>query len=265
MSAPISPAAHIDPSAQLGDGVTVAAGAVIEADCVIGSGTSIGRNSIIWRDTVLGSGNRVFPFCSLGGEPQDKKYTGEEAPLIIGDNNTFREYCFINKGTAANGETRIGSGNWIMAYVHAAHDCIIGDDNIIANAVQLAGHVTVGDRVVLGGGVLVHQFRRIGSGAMLGGGEHLRCDVPPYALAGEGVVSVNREGMRRYGVSAEVIQAMQRAYKILYRDGLALADAAAEIAAMPEAAQPPLAELYAFLQLPELNLLRPRARSGNDG
>lgn len=264
MAATISPAAEVDPAARLGDGVTVASGAVIEADCIIGSGSAIGRNSIIWRGTVIGSGNRIFPFCSLGGEPQDKKYTGEEAPLIIGDNNTIREYSFINKGTAANGETRLGNDNWIMGYVHAAHDCIIGSGNIIANAVQLAGHVIIGDRVVLGGGVLVHQFRRIGSGAMLGGGEHLRCDVPPFALAGEGVVSVNREGMRRHNYSPEAIQAIQRAYKILYRDGLPLAEAAAEIAALPEAAEPPLAELHAFLQQPGLNLLRPRGRAGSD-
>lgn len=264
MSAPnIHPAAEVHASAQLGAGVRVEAGAVVEEGCTIGRDTVIGRHSIIWRNTVLGAGNRIFPFCSLGGEPQDKKYRGEDAPLVIGDGNTIREYCFINQGTAASGETRIGNGNWIMAYVHVAHDCIIGNNAVIANAVQFAGHVEVGDGAIIGGGALFHQFRRIGAGAMVGGGESLRHDVPPYALVGEGVVSVNSEGMSRAGYDAQVVAAMRRAYKTLYREGLSLPEAAEAIAAMPEAKEGPLAQLAEFLQQPELHLLRPR-RSGGE-
>ena len=266
MSAHIHPSAEVHPSAVLGEGVCVDAGAVVEADCRIGAGTSIGRNTIIWRGTVLGEGNRVFPFCSLGGEPQDKKYQGEEAPLVIGDGNTIREYCFINQGTAASGETRIGSGNWIMAYVHVAHDCNIGSNTVVANAVQFAGHVEVGDRAIIGGGALFHQFRRVGAGAMVGGGEHMRHDIPPYALVAEGVVAVNTEGMTRAGYDADTIAAVRRAYKTLYREGLSLPDAAAQIAAMPEAADAgPLAQLAAFLQQPDLQLLRPRPRATMGG
>lgn len=250
--------ACVHESARLGDGTRVEDGAVVEADCVVGANCWIGRNSIVWRGTRLGDNNRVFPFCSLGGEPQDKKYAGEDAPLVVGNGNTIREYCFINKGTAASGETRVGNDNWIMAYAHAAHDCVIGSGAVVANAVQLAGHVTVGDRAVVGGGVLFHQYRRLGVGAMVGGGEVLRHDVPPYALAAEGVVSVNVEGMRRGGFSVEVIAAMRAAYRTLYREGLGLGDAAAAIAEHPLAGGPPLSELVAFLRFPNLHLLRPR-------
>lgn len=258
--------ASVHPTASVGGGVELAAdaridaGAVIEDGCKIGGGTSIGRNSIIWRGTVIGANNRVFPFCSLGGEPQDKKYAGEEAPLIIGDGNTIREYCFINKGTAANGETRIGARNWIMAYVHVAHDCVMGDDNTVANGAQLAGHVVVGDRVVIGGGVLFHQFRRVGTGAMLGGGEKMRQDAPPYSLCGDGVVGVNAEGMRRHGFSDDEIGAVRRAYRLLYRADLSLQAATAAIRELPGAAVSPLRELIDFLSLPDLRLLRPRRR-----
>lgn len=250
--------ADIHTSAQLGDNICVESGAVIEQDCVIGSGCTIGRHSIIWRGSIVGENNRIFPFCSLGGEPQDKKYKGEQAPLIIGNNNTIREYCFINKGTDANDETRIGNDNWIMAYVHVAHDCIIGDNTTIANTVQLAGHVEVGARAIIGGGALVHQFRRIGIGAIIGGGEVILHDVPPYALVGKGVVSVNREGMHRYGFSNDIIDAMRHAYKILYRQGLPLTEAIDHIEALTQAQEPPLQELLAFLRFPNIQLIRPR-------
>lgn len=249
---------EIHASAQLGKGVRVEPGAVIGENCIIGAGSVIGRNSIIWSGTVLGENNRIFPFCSLGGEPQDKKYAGEVAPLIIGDNNTIREYCFINKGTLASGETRIGSDNWIMAYVHVAHDCVIGDQTTIANMVQLAGHIHIGDRVVLGGGGLFHQFVRIGAGAMVSGGEVVVQDVPPYALVGRGTVSINTEGMRRSGADAEVIAAIRRAYKLLYRSNLNLKMAVEAIVALPQAAQPSLRELIDFLRLSDLKLLRPK-------
>ena len=254
----IHPTAMVSAAANLAADVRVGAGAVVEEGCDIGGGSVIGHYSTIWRDTVLGKNNRVFPYCSLGGEPQDKKYRGERAPLIIGDDNTIREYCFLNKGTAANGETRIGSRNWIMAYVHVAHDCVLGDDNIIANGAQLAGHVVIGNRTVVGGGVLFHQFRRVGDGAMIGGGERMRQDVPPYALCGEGVVSVNVEGMRRGGFDEDAIAAVRRAYRLLYRDGMPLAEAVMAMQKLALAEQSPLRELLDFIQLPDLKLLRPR-------
>lgn len=257
----IHPQADVHPDARLAEGVTVDAGACVEQGCVIGRGSSIGRHSVIWRGTVLGRGNRIFPFCSLGGEPQDKKYAGEDAPLVVGDDNVIREYCFINKGTAASGETRIGSRNLLMAYTHVAHDCVLGDDIIVANGAQMAGHVVVGDGAVIGGGVLFHQFRRVGVGALIGGGEAMRQDAPPYALCAEGVVSVNSEGMRRRGLSAADVAAVRRAYKLLYRAGLSQSAAAERIARMKGADAPPLLHLVEFLRTPGLRLLRPRRRA----
>ena len=256
----IHASASVDAKAHLADDAVIEAGACVEADCTIGAQTVIGRNSIIWRGTTMGANNRIFPFCSIGGEPQDKKYAGEDAALVIGDNNTIREYVSINKGTAASGVTRIGSRNWIMSYVHIAHDCEIGDDVIIANSVQIAGHVSVGNQAVLGGGSLFHQFRRIGQGAMVGGGEAVRLDVPPYAWCAEGVVNVNREGMRRNGFSAEDIDLISRAYKILYRGGKHLSAAIDDIATLVTTDDSPLSNLLAFLSLPDLKLLRPRRR-----
>ena len=264
MTDAVHPNADVHKSAVLGENVCIEAGAVVEADCVIGSNSRIGRHSVIWQGTVLGENNRIFPFCSLGGEPQDKKYAGEAAPLIVGDNNTIREYCFINKGTAASGETRIGNDNWIMAYVHVAHDCVIGSGTTIANMAQFAGHVIVGDGAVIGGGALFHQFRRVGTGAIIGGGEALRHDVPPYALVARGSVSVNSEGLRRCGGGSEMIDAMRGAYRTLYRQGLALPAAVEAIAAMPGAGEAPLAELIEFLRLSDLQLLRPHTAARGD-
>lgn len=266
----IHPAASVHASAELADDVRVEAGACVEAGVRLGEGSVVGRHSIIWRDTVIGRRNRIFPFCSLGGEPQDKKYAGEAAPLIIGDDNTVREYCFINKGTQANGETRIGDRNWIMGYVHIAHDCIFGNDITVSNCAQFAGHITVGDRAIIGGGVLVQQFLRIGGGAFIGGSEALRLEPPPWSYVGRGVVDVNDEGMKRNGFNEAQITAMHRAYRLLYRSDLPLQAAVEKIKALPEAESPssshqteaalpsPLAELVEFLSAPELRLLRPR-------
>ena len=258
----VSPAAQVDKTARLAANVTVEPGACVGANCQIGEGTTIGRNSIVWSGTKIGANNRVFPFCSLGGEPQDKKYAGEDAPLVIGDNNTIREYCFFNKGTAASGGTRVGNGNWIMAYVHVAHDCVVGDGVVVANTAQLAGHVEVEDGAVLGGGSLYHQFVRVGALAMVGGGEALRHDIPPYCLCGEGSVGVNVEGMRRAGFAAAAIEQTRRAYRLLYRSGLPLQEARAQIEALAAAApQAPAQTLARFLGKPNLRLLRPRRRA----
>ena len=256
----IATTAVVAPRAELADDVVVAPGAIIEDDCTIGGGSEIGAHTIIWRGTQIGRNNRIFPHCSLGGEPQDKKYRGEASTLIIGDNNTIREYCFFNRGTADGGNiTRVGDHNWIMAYVHLAHDCQLGSHAIIANCAQFSGHVTIGDGAVIGGGTLFHQFCRIGAGAMIGGGEGLRMDVPPFALIGNGIISVNTEGMRRKGHSAAIIAAMKEAYRLLYRRDLPLAVARAKIAEMVADGGAPMQQLSDFLHLQNLQLLRPAA------
>lgn len=256
----IHPTASVHTSAELAEDVRVEAGACVEAGVSLGAGSIVGQHSIIWRDTVIGQRNRIFPFCSLGGEPQDKKYTGESAPLIIGDDNTVREYCFINKGTQASGETRIGDRNWIMGYVHIAHDCIFGNDITVANCTQFAGHISVGDCAVIGGGVLVQQFLRIGVGAFIGGGEKLRMEPPPWSHVARGVIVVNVEGMKRNGFNDMQITTMHRAYRLLYRSKLPFQAARDEIKALPDVAASPLAELIEFLSASNLCLLRPRRK-----
>lgn len=257
----IHPSADVHRDSHLAEDVTVGAGAVIEQHCRIGAGCVIGRHSIIWQGTQIGDNNRIFPFCSIGGEPQDKKYRGEAAPLIIGDDNTIREYCFINKGTDANGETRIGHRNWIMGYVHIAHDCILADDITIANTVQMAGHVVINRGATIGGGTLFHQFCRVGDNAMIGGGEAMRHDTPPFALYARGTIAVNGEGMRRNGYADGDIDAMQQAYRLLYRAGLPFEQARDNIAALPHGENSPLPVLTKFLQQANLNLIRPRRQS----
>lgn len=254
----IAPTAEVHPDAQIADDVTVDAGAEVQAGCVIGSGSHIGRATIIWAGTRIGRGNRIFPFCSIGGEPQDKKYQGETAPLVIGDNNVIREYCFFNHGTAASGETRVGSGNWMMAYVHVAHDCIVGSHTVLANGVQLAGHVQVADYAILGGGVLVHQFRRIGAGCILRGGERVAHDIPPYAMCGRGRVAVNNEGLRRHGVADDERALINRAYRLLYRSNHSLADALTHLRALPQTDA--IKNIIAFCQQSNLRLIRPHAQ-----
>ena len=246
----ISKTAVIDETVQLGKDVTIGEGVIIEKGCHIGDKTHIGHHSVIWQDTHIGAGNRIFPFCSLGGEPQDKKYAGEYAPLVIGDNNTIREYCFFNQGTKATGETRVGHRNWIMAYVHVAHDCMIGNQTILANGVQMAGHVHIDDDTVIGGGALIHQFCRIGRGSMLGGGTHLGHDVPPYCLHRRNTVAVNYEGMRRQGFDETAKSNIKKAYRLLYRQALKIEEAMIAIQAMPVAQEAPVKHLLDFLKQP---------------
>ena len=177
----IHPSALVDAKAQLGEDVDVAAYAVIGSNVRIDEGTRIGPHSVIEGHTTIGRDNRIFQFCSIGGAPQDKKYAGEPTRLVIGDGNTIREFCTLNTGTVQDaGVTRIGDDNWIMAYVHVAHDCQVGSHTIIANAVQLAGHVQLGDWAFLGGLSGVHQFVRVGAHAMTGFQTRLSQDLPPY-------------------------------------------------------------------------------------
>lgn len=258
----IAAGAQVSEGALLAEDVVVGPGAIIEEGCEIGAGSSIGAYAIIWRGAKIGRNNRIFPFCSLGGEPQDKKFRGEESALIIGDGNVIREYCFFNRGTQdGGGITRIGDNNWIMGYVHVAHDCMLADNIVAVNGAQFAGHVEIGGGAIIGGGALFHQFRRVGAGAMVGGGEKVRQDVPPFALAARGVVGVNSEGMRRAGFGGEEIARMKDAYRALYQEDLPLAAAREKIAAMAAAENGNIAnalqQLADFLALNHLELIRP--------
>lgn len=233
MTALIHPAAIIDPRAQLADDVQVGPYSVIGEHVRIGAGTVIGAHCVIDGHTEIGANNTFYRFCSIGGIPQDKKYNGEPTKLVIGDGNTVREYVTINTGTVQDiGTTRLGDDNWIMAYVHIAHDCQIGNHTVIANAVQLAGHIHIGDWCVLGGLSAVHQFVRIGAHTMIGGTSSIRQDIPPYLMgAGDPFrpVGINSEGLGRRGYTQEVIAALKEAYKILYRRQLTVAQATAQI------------------------------------
>ncbi len=230
----IHPTAIIHPGARLAEGVQVGAYSVIGEHVEIGENTSIGPHVVIEGHTRIGRDNRIFQFCSLGSEPQDKKYAGEPTRLEIGDGNTIREFCSFSTGTVQDGSlTRIGNKNWIMAYVHVAHDCIVGDNVTFANNATLAGHVKVGDWVILGGFTGVHQFVRVGAHSFCGVGTVLLQDLPPYVTVSGNPAAphgINSEGLRRRGYSSEAIMAIKRAYKSLYRSGLSLDDARKEIA-----------------------------------
>jgi UDP-N-acetylglucosamine acyltransferase len=232
----IHPTALIDPRAELDSSVEVGPYAVIGPRVRIGAGTVVGAHCVIDGHTTLGRDNRIFPFASIGGAPQDKKYAGEPTRLSIGDGNTIREYVTINTGTVQDeGETRLGDDNWIMAYVHIAHDCRLGSHIILANAVQLAGHVHLGDWVFLGGLSGVHQFVRVGAHAMTAFQTRLAQDVPPFVTAGGNPAeaqSINAEGLRRRGFSAERITLIKQMYRLLYRKGLTLDAARQQIEAL---------------------------------
>ena len=197
---------------------------------------SFPANCVVRGHTVLGAGNRVFQFCSIGEEPQDKKYRGEPTRLVIGDRNTFREYVTINCGTVQDaGLTTVGDDNWVMAYVHIAHDCVVGNQVILANCTQLAGHVRIEDHAILGGFTGVHQFCSIGAHAITSVGSVVLQDIAPYVMAAGSPASprgINSEGLKRRGFDAATVQAIKRAYRALYRSGVALEDARAQIDAM---------------------------------
>jgi UDP-N-acetylglucosamine acyltransferase len=225
--------AIVHPGARLGAGVSVGAYSLVGEHVEVGEGTAIGSHVLIEGRTRIGAHNRIFGFCSLGGEPQDKKYAGEPTRLEIGDHNTIREYCSFNCGTVQDGAvTRIGNDNWIMAYVHIAHDCQVGDHIVFANLATLAGHVHVGDHAILGGFTGVHQFVSVGAHSITGVATVLLQDLPPFVMAAGNTAKpfgINSEGLKRRGFSAESIAAIKRAYKTLYRSGLALEEARARI------------------------------------
>ncbi|MEP6996724.1 MAG: acyl-ACP--UDP-N-acetylglucosamine O-acyltransferase [Betaproteobacteria bacterium] len=251
--------AIIAASAALAGDVVIGPYTVVGPDTAIGEGTSIGAHVVIAPRTRIGRHNRVFQFASVGEIPQDRKYTGDPTHTVIGDGNVIREFVTIHAGTAQDkGVTTIGDGNWLLAYSHIAHDCVIGNGTTFSNNAQLAGHVIIDDYAVLGGFVGVHQFCRVGTHAMLAAGSIVLQDVPPYVTVSGSPATprgTNSEGLRRRGFSGGDISAIRRAYKTLYRQGLALEDARAAIAAAAVAV-PALRALSAFLETPGRGIIR---------
>ncbi|GGY25547.1 acyl-ACP--UDP-N-acetylglucosamine O-acyltransferase [Paludibacterium paludis] len=251
--------AIVDPRARIAADVEIGAYSIIGPDVEIGAGTWVGPHVVIEGHTSIGRANRIFQFCSLGAVPQDKKYAGEPTRLEIGDNNTIREFCTFNIGTAQDaGVTRLGNDNWIMAYVHLAHDCQVGSHTILANNTTLAGHVEIGDWVFLGGFTSVHQFAVIGEHAMTAFASAVAQDVPPFVTAsGNRAVpsGINSEGLKRRGYSPEAIRAIRNAYKTLYRQGLAYEEARTQIAAAAQA-HPELAPFVRFFERSERGIIR---------
>ena len=240
----IHPTALVDTGAELDSSVTVGPYTLIGPHVKVGAGTTIGAHCVIEGHTTIGQGNRIFQFNSLGAIPQDKKYTGEPCELLIGDRNTIREFCTFNIGTAQDtAATRVGSDNWIMAYVHIAHDCQVGNQTILADNATLAGHVHLGDWVFIGGLTGVHQFVKIGAHAMAGFASAVSQDVPPFMTVDGNPLAVrgfNIEGLRRRGFGPERLAAVKQMHRLLYRSGLTFEQARADIAAlaatMPQAA-----------------------------
>ena len=217
--------AVIDPSAVIGTNVEIGPYSVIGPDVVIGDDSWIGSHVVIKGPTKIGRSNRIYPFASIGDDPQDKKYTGNEpSSLEIGDGNLIREYCSINRGTeGGGGKTVVGNDNWIMAYVHIAHDCFVASGTIISNNATLAGHVTIDDYVILGGFTAIHQFCHLGKHCFTAGLSMVGKDVPPFLMvAGDRAkpTGLNREGLKRHGFTKETIDLLRKAYKIVYRNGL---------------------------------------------
>ncbi len=221
--------ALVDPAAKIADDVEIGAFSIIGPKVTIGPGSWIGPHVVVTGRTTIGKNNRIFQFASMGEEPQDKKYNGEDTALIIGDNNTIRELCTFSRGTVqGEGKTVIGNDNWIMACVHIAHDCQLGDNIIMANNASLAGHVTVGNWAILSGYSLIHQFCIVGEHSFTSFASHVNQSIPPYVtVAGEKAKArgVNTEGLKRRGYSSEQIQQVRRAYRVLYRSELPLEEA----------------------------------------
>ena len=251
--------AIVHPAAQLGKGVVVGPYSIIGEHVEIGDHTVIGPHVVLTGHTRIGSDNRIFQFCSIGEQPQDKKYAGEPTRLEIGDRNTIREFCTFNCGTVQDaGVTRLGNDNWIMAYVHLAHDCQVGNQTIFANNAQIAGHVQVEDWAILGAYTAVHQFVRIGAHSITAMGTILLQDLPPFVMAAGNPAeprAINAEGLKRRGFTADAVTAVKRAYKTLYKSGMSLDDARAAIAT-ESAAVPQLAMRIDYLATPGRGIIR---------
>ena len=259
MAGLIHATALLDPDVRLGEGVEVGAYAVIGPGVEIGANTRIGAHVVIQGPTRLGVDNEVFPFASVGSAPQDKKYKGEPTRLEIGDRNQIRECVTLNRGTTKDeGVTRIGDDNLFMAYSHVAHDCRVGSHCVLANNATLGGHVHLGDWVIMAGFSGVHQFCKVGAHAFIANNAAVTRDVPPYIMAvGQPAAahSVNSEGLKRRGFTPEQIRNLRNAFRVLYRSGLKLSDATAQLAAMAEE-QPEVRALVEFLPLSTRSIVR---------
>ena len=259
MSVKIHPTAIIDPKAELDSSVTVGAYSTIGAHVKVGADTRIASHVVLQGPTTIGKNNQIFQFSSLGEAPQDKKYRDEPTTLEIGDNNTIREFCTFNRGTIQDkGITKIGSDNWIMAYVHIAHDCTIGNNTILANNSSLAGHVDIHDYAILGGFTLIHQFCKVGAHVITAVGSVVFKDIPPYVTAAGYDAKphgINSEGLKRRGFSPESIAQIKRAYKALYRNSLTLEEAKLTIADMQKDCEE-IALLTDFLKISTRGIVR---------
>ncbi|MGH8146151.1 MAG: acyl-ACP--UDP-N-acetylglucosamine O-acyltransferase [Rhodanobacteraceae bacterium] len=255
----IHPTAVVDPGARLADNVTIGPFAVVDAEVEIGPGSTVGAHALIQGPTRIGRNNHIHAYASLGGDPQDKKYAGERSELMIGDGNTFHEFVTINRGTVeGGGVTRIGDDNWVMAYVHVAHDCNVGSHTILANNATLAGHVELGDHVVLGGFAGVHQFCKVGAHAFAAMYAAINRDVPPFIyVAGQFAVprGVNAEGLKRRGFDAARITAIKRAYRTLYLSHKTLEEARTTLSDQAQTSED-VAELCRFIDRSERALVR---------
>ena len=255
----IHPTAIINPGARIAPDVEIGPYSIVGPHVEIGPGCWIGPHVVVTGHTRIGARNRFFQFSSIGEMPQDKKYHGEATRLEIGDDNLVREFCTFNCGTAQDaGATRVGNGNWFMAYVHLAHDCQVGNNTIFANNAQLAGHVHIGDHVILGGYTGVHQFCRIGAHSITGIGSVVLQDVPPFITASGDTAKpygINAEGLKRRGFTANAITELKRAYKTLYRSGLTL-DQAKKTLARQVKACPEIQVLLDFLAASTRGIIR---------
>ncbi|MBI3586642.1 MAG: acyl-ACP--UDP-N-acetylglucosamine O-acyltransferase [Ignavibacteriales bacterium] len=232
MSVSIDSHAIVSPKAKLGDGVRVGAFSIIEDDVVIGDGTWIGAHVGVYNGSRIGHECKIHQAAAVGSPPQDLKYKGEPTLLEVGEKTIIREYVTLNRGTIENGKTSVGSNCLLMAYTHVAHDCIVGNNAILANCATLGGHVTLGEWVIVGGLTPVHQFCRIGDHAMIGGGFRVVKDVPPYVLAGQEPLTfegLNLVGLRRRGLTAQAIEHLDKAFRLLYRSNLNVSQAVARI------------------------------------
>jgi UDP-N-acetylglucosamine acyltransferase len=256
----IHPTAQIDPSARIGANVTIGAYTIVGADVSIGDGTVIGPHVVIEGPTRIGRDNRISQFASIGGPPQDKKFSGERTELEIGDRNLIREFVTINRGTGEGGSlTRVGNDNWLLAYVHIAHDCIVGNNVVFSNYSALAGHAEIGDWTILSGYSGVHQFCKVGAHAFIGMGCLVGSDVPPFVMMANEARGrprgINSEGLKRRGFDAARIGAIKRAYRTLFMAGLPLAEAREQLEAQAQESED-VREMLAFLDRSERSLAR---------
>lgn len=259
MNSKIHATAIVDPKAEIDSSVEIGAYTIVGAGVKVGANTRIGSHVVLKGPTTIGKNNQIFQYASLGEQPQDKKYKDEPTELVIGDNNTIREFCTFNRGTVQDkGVTTIGNDNWIMAYVHIAHDCTIGNNTIFANNSSLAGHVDIHDYAILGGFTLIHQFCKVGAHVITAVGSVVFKDIPPYVTAAGYDAKphgINVEGLKRRGFTADELTQIKRAYKALYRNGLTLEEAKAELVTM-QAKCDKIKLLSEFLNVSDRGIIR---------